>query len=452
MASNFSIWFCVAKLNNKVKGAGYNVLGQLGNQTYEYTTTFKDFTIPNGYVADKIYSEYLNTIILMTDKTLWGCGANIKGGLGFGNSEEPVFSLTKMLTPDGYTIKSVSVGGGHTIILMTNGTVWGCGYNEFGQLGIQSYDDNYTFVQMIIPDGYTVDSIYCGAYNTFVVMQNGTVWGCGWNKNGSLGLSDNDDRNVLTQMTIPDGKTLQTISAGVSTFMLMNDGSLYGCGTNEYGQLGLGDSVNRNTFVQIPIPENKIVNKVYTSSSSTALLMSDRTFWVSGGMDVTNSKQFTLFFTPNNGNTIDDVYISGFLYAPSGSSISYLSSYFPEFHSYISLYLFMSNHSVWVYGYNFLGELGIGGELDILENPSLVELTQNPYVAYSDRRLTIPELKSINVNKYCYLDYGYTIKNLIDSNFTLSELMNAGYTKEEFASNGIFFNNPLNYCGNCSDC
>jgi hypothetical protein len=253
-------------------------------------------------------------------------------------------------------------------------------------------------------------------------------------------------------MTIPDGKTLQTISAGVSTFMLMNDGSLYGCGTNEYGQLGLGDSVNRNTFVQIPIPENKIVNKVYTSSSSTALLMSDRTFWVSGGMDVTNSKQFTLFFTPNNGNTIDDVYISGFLYAPSGSSISYLSSYFPEFHSYISLYLFMSNHSVWVYGYNFLGELGIGGELDILENPSLVELTQNPYVAYSDRRLTIPELKSINVNKYCYLDYGYTIKNLIDSNFTLSELMNAGYTKEEFASNGIFFNNPLNYCGNCSDC
>ena len=58
MASNFADSFFVAKLNLKVKGAGYNGYGQLGNQTYEFTNTFKDVTIPNGKVADKIFSEY----------------------------------------------------------------------------------------------------------------------------------------------------------------------------------------------------------------------------------------------------------------------------------------------------------------------------------------------------------------------------------------------------------
>jgi hypothetical protein len=79
-------------------------------------------------------------------------------------------------------------------------------------------------------------------------------------------------------------------------------------------------------------------------------------------------------------------------------------------------------------------------------------LVQNQYIAHSDIQLTIQELKSINVNKYCYSDYGYTLQNLADSGFSLSELMNIGYTKEEFVSSGIFFNNGLNYCNYCSNC
>ena len=35
------------------------------------------------------------------------------------------------------------------------------------------------------------------------------------------------------------------------TLILKNDGTLWGCGGNDNGQLGLGDTTNRNTFAQI---------------------------------------------------------------------------------------------------------------------------------------------------------------------------------------------------------
>ena len=35
------------------------------------------------------------------------------------------------------------------------------------------------------------------------------------------------------------------------TFILEYDGTLWSCGLNNYGQLGLGDTTNRYTFTQI---------------------------------------------------------------------------------------------------------------------------------------------------------------------------------------------------------
>jgi len=449
MASEFADSFFVAKLNLKVKGAGYNGFGQLGNQNYEYTNTFKDVTIPHGKVADKIFSEYYDTIILMTDKTVWGCGANFYGELGIGNAE-PVHSLTQMTTPDGYTVQSVHVGGGHTVLLMTDGTVWVSGNNLLGQLGIQNNENKTTFVQMILPNGYTVDSIYCGTQYTILLMADGTVWGCGWNNAGRLGLGDYVDRNELTQITIPNGKSVQTICTGNTTFMLMTDGSLYGCGWNEYGQLSLGDNENRNTLVQIPIPQNKVVDKVYASRRNTSLMMTDGTLWVCGQ---NNSGQL------GQGHT-DHLDTFTLLPMPDNNIISHIS--FTSF----SLYIFMTNHSVWVCGSNFAGELGLGHE------DSQYVLIQNPYVAYSQSSLTIQELKSINVNKYCYSDYGYSLQDLVNSElfsladlkslgfnipelihfFSVGTLIQSGYTKPDFASFGIFFNNPLNFCDECGGC
>jgi alpha-tubulin suppressor-like RCC1 family protein len=44
-------------------------------------------------------------------------------------------TLTQMTIPTGKTPASVSCGEKYTIVLMTDSSVYGCGFNELGQLG-----------------------------------------------------------------------------------------------------------------------------------------------------------------------------------------------------------------------------------------------------------------------------------------------------------------------------
>ncbi|MGK7313552.1 MAG: RCC1 domain-containing protein, partial [Candidatus Longimicrobiales bacterium M2_2A_002] len=47
-------------------------------------------------------------------------------------------------------VAAVSAGGGHTMILRTDGTLWGTGLNAFGQLGDGTTADRTTPVQVTL--------------------------------------------------------------------------------------------------------------------------------------------------------------------------------------------------------------------------------------------------------------------------------------------------------------
>ncbi len=117
----------------------------------------------------------------------------------------------------GYTalpggIAWVSNSGCHTLALKSDGSLWGCGYQRQGQLGSNLNVDGFyraTSYHLIIPSG--VASIAaCGAG---LVVENDQVGG-GGRTGGSFSL------------------------------ILMADGSLWGMGLNHRGQLGLGSKTN----------------------------------------------------------------------------------------------------------------------------------------------------------------------------------------------------------------
>lgn len=67
----------------------------------------------------------------------------------------------------------------------------------------------------------------------------------GYNENGELGLSDNENRNKPTLLMQTD--QIRLIVCGDShTFILKQKGKLLTCGSNLYGQLGLGHNEDRN--------------------------------------------------------------------------------------------------------------------------------------------------------------------------------------------------------------
>lgn len=89
--------------------------------------------------------------------------------------------------PGGYisTLPAVALatGGDHSLAVLTDGTIWGWGHNEDGQLALGSnrrYDRVPVPVQ--ITDGSIAPSaVAAGSYHSLALMQNGTVYAWGRN-------------------------------------------------------------------------------------------------------------------------------------------------------------------------------------------------------------------------------------------------------------------------------
>ena len=168
----------------------------------------------------------------------------------------------------------------HSLILKNDGTLWSTGYNEFGQLGLGDGNLRTTFTE-ITTDTDDIKSVYCGGYYTLILKNDGTLWSCGLNTNGQLGLGDTNGRAIFTQVTDNADDIKQVYCGYYHTFILKNDGTLWGCGNNEYGQLGLGDNTNRNTFTQITTNTNDI-KEIYCGDYHTIMLKNDSTLWGTG--------------------------------------------------------------------------------------------------------------------------------------------------------------------------
>ena len=189
-----------------------------------------------------------HSLILKNDSTLWGCGNNGDGQLGLGDSSNR--NTFTQVTTNGDDIKQVYCSFNHTLILENDGTLWSTGFNYYGELGLGDTTNRTTFTQ-VTTNTDNIKKIYCGENHTFILKNDGTLWGCGRNEYGQLGLGDTTNRTTFTQITT-NTDDIKEICCGYNhTFILKNDGTLWSAGNNYNGQLGLGDTINRNTFTEI---------------------------------------------------------------------------------------------------------------------------------------------------------------------------------------------------------
>jgi alpha-tubulin suppressor-like RCC1 family protein len=149
----------------------------------------------------------------------------------------------------------MSTGRDHSIVLMSDGSVYGCGSNNFGQLATLSDDPSHSFVK--IADINNAVFVACGSNSTFVIIENPvtgarTLKCFGRNHCGQLGLSHETEFTNQTICT-PDFEFAADINRQPvrvvcsksmddtmsSTLVVMADGSMFGSGSNEFGQLGV---------------------------------------------------------------------------------------------------------------------------------------------------------------------------------------------------------------------
>jgi alpha-tubulin suppressor-like RCC1 family protein len=302
--NNYTI---VLMTNGTIWGTGLNNVYQLGLGDISNRSTLTQITSSGGRPLS-ISCGDSHTMVLMTNKTIWGTGLNTSGQLGLGDTSNR--NTLTQITSDisGCTPLSISCGGYRTMVLMTNGTIWGTGNNGSGQLGLGVGDTNIinTLTQITSDiSGCKPQYISCGSDHTMVLMTNDTIWGTGFNLYGQLGLGDTSNRNTLTQITSDiSGCTPLSISCGAyHTMVLMTNNTIWGTGLNTGRELGLGDTSNRNTLTQITSNiGGRTPISISSGFSNTVVLMTDGTIWITGnfGSEIGNTNSTLTKLITNN--------------------------------------------------------------------------------------------------------------------------------------------------------
>ena len=137
------------------------------------------------------------------------------------------------------------------------------------------FDDTmYPFSNSDIAD------ISCGKNFTVFLLKDGSVWTCGANYRGQLGKGTDADKDILQITPNPiDVGSFTAIAAKEQTWIAIgNNGVLYACGANTFGQMGLGDKQDRSVLT--PIADN--VERVQLTAGNIIIRKADGTVYGAG--------------------------------------------------------------------------------------------------------------------------------------------------------------------------
>jgi len=225
-------------------GSGTN--GVLGNST----ATNISSPVQVGSLTDwslVAFGDY-HGMAVKTDGTLWAWGHNYYGPLCQGNnttksSPVQIGALTTWLT--------VAGGYGFTTAIKTDGTIWAGGKNNYGQLGRGTTSTRETTIGQI--GGLTTWSkVACAYATTAAVKTDGTLWAWGRSNDGQLGQGDTVNHSSPVQIgSLTNWSKVYGSGPGQFFIAIKTDGTLWGWGSNDAGQLGQGNTTNYSSPVQV---------------------------------------------------------------------------------------------------------------------------------------------------------------------------------------------------------
>gem|GEM_PF-1996448 len=232
-------------------------------------------------------------------------------------------------------IKSMAAGWSHSLILKTDGRIWACGYNSYGQLGDGTTTDHSTPVQVMS----NVQSMAAGNGFSLILKRDGILWGCGHNNSGQLGNGTTIDYSIPVLIM----GSVQSMSAGSEyCLILKSNGTLWACGNNEYGQLGDGTTTNRSSPIQVM----SNVQNMVAGGRHSLIFKTDGTLWICG-----NNIAGQLGDGTNNSYSTP-IQVTGI------SNLQRMTAGWA--HTFIQ----KSDSTLWACGWNFDGQLGDGTTTD----------------------------------------------------------------------------------------
>lgn len=208
----------------------------------------------------------------------WGRAKNYRLGRAFVGTDARI--PEKVSGFEGVIVKQAACGGGHTAVVLADNRLFVFGYSQYGQLGLGDRTDMCDATQVfLVPSGATqshasqnrdvsgdldpskangseslpVAEVYCGRYHTIARTTTGLVFTWGGGKNGRLGHGDEKIRAQPTCVEALMCHNAVAITAGYhNNLVLTSNSDVWSWGWGAHGQLGLGDSKDRDLPTIIP--------------------------------------------------------------------------------------------------------------------------------------------------------------------------------------------------------
>ncbi|XP_030008655.1 RCC1 and BTB domain-containing protein 2 isoform X2 [Sphaeramia orbicularis] len=295
-AANEALYVTV---NDEVFALGTNCSGCLGLGDLQSTIEPRRIDVLCGKkIVSLSYGTGPHVVIATADGEVFAWGHNGYSQLGNGTTNHgltPALVSTNLLSK---RVTDVACGSHHTIALTTDGEVYAWGYNNSGQVGSGSTANQPTprRVSSCLQNKVVVN-IACGQLCSMAVLDNGEIYGWGYNCNGQLGLGNNGNQqtpcriaalqgvNIVQVGTTTDSyKAVFPIICSLITFpfrvqvacgyahtlALTDEGLVYAWGANSYGQLGTGNKSNQALPTLINTEKERMVEVAACHTSHTS--------------------------------------------------------------------------------------------------------------------------------------------------------------------------------------
>ena len=180
---------------------------------------------------------------------LWAWGRNNQSQLGQGSSTTDISSPVQVGSKRIWT--QVSGGGYHVGGLQDGGKVQMWGSDSDGQIGSnvgfgrQPYGTSGSFSIA------NVAFVNAGRFQTRIVKKNGELWSWGNNTYGALGLGDTTNRSSPVQVGLLTDWVQVDAVGSFSCIAIKTDGTLWAWGDGGNGRLGLGNTTNYSSPKQV---------------------------------------------------------------------------------------------------------------------------------------------------------------------------------------------------------
>ncbi|KAJ5077400.1 rcc1-like g exchanging factor-like protein [Anaeramoeba ignava] len=254
----------ILTIEGNVFAKGENINSKNPNEFINISSLIKD---TNDRIIQDIVSGYLSVYLLTSNQNAYGIGLNDYGQFGF--DSETLKKTKKPILMMKNVSKIFSGNDSHSVFLLnSNQELFGCGWNDYGQLGLRESRKKDWEIQKLtkiqnIPKGKIID-IQCGYDYSIMLIEDQNenpkrkLYSCGYSENNGLGKNEYTYEFTEIKSSLFENDDILDFSVGTKhSLILTTKGKLIVFGDNEYGQLGTGDTKHQSIPIQIELPKLK---------------------------------------------------------------------------------------------------------------------------------------------------------------------------------------------------